>query len=189
MKIALTVWENRISPVFDSAKTLFIAEVENGKLINSQYLQFDPEKPSRLTDMLINQDVRVLICGAILEVSADMIDAGGIKLIPFVSGVTEEILEVYATGLPVTPKFLMPGCGRRRRRKNKQRKVLSSQSEEVVTMPKGNGAGPQGKGPGTGKGAGGCSTGKGGTSKGRGKGGGRGYGKGRGQAKKINPDI
>ena len=34
MKVAITVWGNRISPVFDSAQTILLAEIEQGKIIS-----------------------------------------------------------------------------------------------------------------------------------------------------------
>ncbi|MEZ4551736.1 MAG: hypothetical protein R2860_13105 [Desulfobacterales bacterium] len=45
MKVALTAWEDRISPVFDAARTLLIAEVENGEIVKRQHVSFFPECP------------------------------------------------------------------------------------------------------------------------------------------------
>ncbi len=183
MKIALTFWENRISPVFDSAKLLLIAEVEKEKEVNSQYVQFNPESPLLFVEMLNRMDVEVLICGAISEVPAAMLEASGIKLIPFISGNAEEILKLFAKKHPLIPKYLMPGCGRKRRGKGNKKNVFFSQQKEVSSMAKKDGTGPQGQGRGTGKGRGGCGAGKGGKGTGQGKGGGQctGPGRGRGQ--------
>ncbi len=43
MKIALTVWGNRISPVFDSAQTLLVAQIKNDKVIKKSYERFDSD--------------------------------------------------------------------------------------------------------------------------------------------------
>lgn len=117
MKTALTVWENRISPVFDSAHMLLVVEIKNEKIISRRHEPFNPERPLRLTDRLHELEVAVLICGAISEMPAKMIDACDIKLIPFIAGNTDEVLEYYAKGLPLIPMFLMPGCDRERRKK------------------------------------------------------------------------
>ncbi len=50
MKAALTAWEKRISPVFDSAHTLLIAEIENGEVRDKHYEPFDPNFPWRLAN-------------------------------------------------------------------------------------------------------------------------------------------
>ncbi len=116
MKTALTVWENRISPVFDAAQMLLIAEIDNTKIINKRHEPFDPEIPLRFIDRLLEIDVAVLICGAISEIPANMIEARAITLIPFISGNAEDVLEHYAQGLPIIPAFLMPGCNRKRKK-------------------------------------------------------------------------
>jgi hypothetical protein len=36
--------------------------------------------------------------------------AGGITLIPFITGKVDRVLEAYARGESLTPGFLMPGC-------------------------------------------------------------------------------
>ncbi len=121
MKTALTVWENRISPVFDAAQMLLIAEIDNTKIINQRHEPFDPELPLRLIDRLLELDVAVLICGAISEIPATVIEAQAIKLIPFISGNADDVLEHYAQGLPIIPTFLMPGCDRKRQKQAKRR--------------------------------------------------------------------
>ncbi len=188
MKTALTIWGKRISPVFDSAHKLLIAEIENSKVINKQYKKFNPEKPSSLTNLLTKLYVEVLICGAISEVPANIIEVGGIKLIPFIAGYADEVLKSYARGKQNIPAFLMPGCGRKRHRHNRgnpENKLYGyfNARKGVMNVPRGNGTGPQGQGPGTGKGKGGCKSGRGGggsvKTSGQGKGGGKGSGKGR----------
>ena len=65
MKMALTVWGNRISPVFDAAHMLLVVEVENTKIISRRYEPFYPELPTRLALRLAEMNVATLICGAI----------------------------------------------------------------------------------------------------------------------------
>ncbi|MBT4091032.1 MAG: dinitrogenase iron-molybdenum cofactor biosynthesis domain-containing protein [Deltaproteobacteria bacterium] len=110
MKTALTVWENRISPVFDLADTLLIAEIINNKIVSKRSESFNAQKPQLLLEMLLQQNVAVLICGAISEHPATIIETECIALIPFISGLTDEILGVLADGDSITPRFLMPGC-------------------------------------------------------------------------------
>ncbi len=179
MKAALTIWEDRVSPVFDSAHMLLVAEIKNAKIVSTQHERFNPEMPTRLAEMLNGLDVPVLICGAISEIPANVIEAYGIKLIPFIAGNVDEVLDSYAKGIKLAPDFLMPGCGRNcRRQRRKHPAGYVPQKEDM--MPKENGTGPKGQGPGTGKGRGKCNPGKRGKGSGQGKAGNRGTGSGKG---------
>ena len=151
MKVALTVWEKRISPVFDSAAMLLIAEIENSEVTVKHTEPFNPEMASQLAMSLSFQDVDTLICGAISEVPADMIEAEGIKLIPFISGDVFEILNSYAKGIPIVPEFLMPGCGRGQR-KCKNSDALSCREKKVTNTAQTSSPLTMGKSPGRCKG-------------------------------------
>jgi predicted Fe-Mo cluster-binding NifX family protein len=110
MKVAVTVWEDRISPVFDASRRLLIAKIENARITDRSYVIFDPERPANLARTLTELDVPVLICGAVSQDPANRINAGGITLIPFITGEVERVLEFYAKGNSLEPTFVMPGC-------------------------------------------------------------------------------
>jgi predicted Fe-Mo cluster-binding NifX family protein len=186
MKMALTVWGSRISPVFDAAHMLLVVEIENTKIINRWDVPFYPEFPSRLAEMLAEMDVEIFICGAISEMPANILEAKGIKLYPFISGDTGKVIEAYAKNVSIIPMFLMPGCNRKRYRhsvKVKKHGACFAHGREVMHMPRGDGTGPKGQGPGTGRGQGGRKKGKGrkgsGTNSGQMTGGGMGRGRGK----------
>ena len=110
MKVAVTVWEDRISPVFDASRHLLIAEIENTRVTRRSFVLFNPERPSHLVKTLTELEVPVLICGAVSQVPANMIVAGGITMIPFIAGEVDRVLDVYAKGRSLAPAFVMPGC-------------------------------------------------------------------------------
>lgn len=189
MKMALTVWGNRISPVFDAAHILLVVEIENATIINRHYEPFHPESPTRLAVRLMEMNVAVLICGAISEMPANTLEANVIKLIPFITGDAVEVIDAYVKDVPFMPSFLMPRCSHKRYRragKGKKHSARFPQGREVMHMPKGDGTGPQGPGPGTGKGQGRSKSGKGhgrsGTNSGRKSGKGQRRGQGRGKS-------
>jgi len=110
MKVALTVWDEKISPVFDSAHKLLIVDIKNGEIKNVSYEPFTPQLEAGFTEELSRQGIDVLICGAISKPYSTRIEASSIELIPFIGGSVNEILESYAKGNPLVPAFLMPGC-------------------------------------------------------------------------------
>ena len=109
MKIAIPIWEDRISPVLDAASRLLIVEV------------VDQEEASRFETYLENQElthrcarirglgIHTLICGAVSNSFLKMLEASGIDIIPGISGHPEAVLHAYLQGNLYHSKFLMPG--------------------------------------------------------------------------------
>ena len=120
MRIALPVWDGRISPVFDTALNLLLVEYEGHREANrtTEALTegFAPRRAARMADLAVD----VLICGAISHPLASMLVSYGIQVVPFVSGNADEVLSAYLSGSLAGPDypacFRMPGCRGRRRR-------------------------------------------------------------------------
>ncbi len=111
MKVALTVWENRISPLFDCARTLLIVDITDETAACRYFEPFHYESPSSRAAKLSELKVQVLICGAVSDLFANMIEAYGIRMISFVAGAVDEVIDAYLTGAISSSKFQMPGCG------------------------------------------------------------------------------
>lgn len=112
LKLAITIWGNRISPVFDAAGTLLVAEIKNRMIIKKSYASFNPETPSDLIKTLKKMEVSVLICGAISTKPADLIVESDIKLISFVTGNALKLLNNIAHKQTIEKTFMMPGCSK-----------------------------------------------------------------------------
>ena len=111
MKLALTVWENRISPVFDCAQRLLVVDI-HGEMAASKHLEpFRYESPFSRATKLSDLGINVLICGAVSDSFANIIETYGIRIIPFVAGAVEEVLDAFLNGQIYDTKFRMPGCG------------------------------------------------------------------------------
>ena len=112
MRIAIAVWQSRVSPVFDVAGRLLVVEAESGRETSRTEETiaepFLPRKVRRLRELGVN----VLICGAISRPLAAMIAQAGIAVIPWIAGEVDQVLKGYLDGQLPDPRFLMPGCGR-----------------------------------------------------------------------------
>jgi len=65
MKIALAVWQERISPVFDASRSLRVVQLTaEGKEERREEISLDVAYPSQRVTILMNQRIEVLICGA-----------------------------------------------------------------------------------------------------------------------------
>ena len=110
MKVALTVWENRISPLFDCAGMLLVADIvdrtETGRKLESLHCESPFSRAEKLSDL----GIEVLICGAVSNLFANIIESHGIRIIPFIAGPVDEVLYAYLTGRLLDSKFRMPGC-------------------------------------------------------------------------------
>ena len=111
-KVAITVWEERVSPVFDAANTLLIVEIVDTKVVGTHYHRFDPTLISQLINILGDQGVVLLICGAVSEGPAKLLEASGLELIPFIAGNISEVLAMLVSKNPAWREMKMPGCGR-----------------------------------------------------------------------------
>jgi predicted Fe-Mo cluster-binding NifX family protein len=110
MNIAITVWEDRISPVFDSGRTLLIAKIKDNAVVSTAYLPFDFDRPLEFLRMLRSEKIKIIISGAISEGQANMLLAEGYELISFIAGDVRRVLETFAKGETLGEDFRMPGC-------------------------------------------------------------------------------
>ena len=119
MRVALPVWNGRVSPVFDTARHLLILDIDAGQTVSRSEAGSDetlwPLKVRRLSGL----GVQVLICGGISPGLADMIGAYGIRVVPGVAGNAEEVIKAFVSGQIQSSRFFMPGwraCAPARRR-------------------------------------------------------------------------
>lgn len=117
MKTAFPFWDNRIAPVFDTARELYIVEVEFGRIVREGQEPLAGELPVQKALRLAELEVGTLICGAISRPLQEMIAGCGIRVIPFVAGGVREVVRAWFSGEFDQGAYAMPGCfgGRRRR--------------------------------------------------------------------------
>ncbi|MDT8390652.1 MAG: NifB/NifX family molybdenum-iron cluster-binding protein [Lentisphaeria bacterium] len=108
MRIALAVLNNRIAPVFDTARHLIVFDDNDEKV--RREVSLIEEVPLHRARQLADIGVNVLICGAVSRPLRAMIQAWGVEIHPFVSGDVTDILQAYRDGRLDTPDFAMPGC-------------------------------------------------------------------------------
>jgi predicted Fe-Mo cluster-binding NifX family protein len=110
MKVVLTVWENRISPVADSAGQLLVVDVENRTVQGRRTESLETESLFSRARRLSDLETAIFICGAISDFFAGLLEGYGIQLMPFICGKAEEVLDAYLSGSLPCPRFTMTGC-------------------------------------------------------------------------------
>ncbi|MDY6973605.1 MAG: NifB/NifX family molybdenum-iron cluster-binding protein [Thermodesulfobacteriota bacterium] len=110
MKIAIPVWEGKVSPVFDTASRLLVFQVEDKKETSRFETYLNEQDLAKRRVRIQDLGVDTLICGAISRHFRRMIMASGINVISWISGSLEDVLDAYLNGNLFHSKFLMPGC-------------------------------------------------------------------------------
>lgn len=112
MRIALTVWNGRIAPVFDVAGTVRLVE-QNGEQITQDTTAALPDSDGMMSRIaaLVELKIDVLVCGAVSRPVHRMLTASGIRVHSFVSGEVNEVLEAFLCDRLEEKDFSMPGCG------------------------------------------------------------------------------
>ena len=109
MKLALTVWDDRISPVADSARRLLVVRVRSQGIMGRELAEFDSDSIFYRARRLADLDTRILICGAISDFFAGLVKGYGIRLIPRIRGQVEEVVDAFLGETLTDPKFAMIG--------------------------------------------------------------------------------
>lgn len=114
MIIAISIWNDRIAPVFDVARRLSLLTVENGRVTATAEVACAEESLHARAQQLCDCHVHTLICGAISRELESMIAGNGIQVIPFTAGETTAVASNWLSGqLLKNDHYLMPGCCRR----------------------------------------------------------------------------
>ena len=110
MKIAVSVWEGRVSPVFDTASRLLVLDTEGTGEASRFEVFLDEQTCSRKCSRIQVLGVDILICGAISRYFQGILTSSGIRVIPWVCGAASEVVTAYMDGTLSQPRYLMPGC-------------------------------------------------------------------------------
>jgi predicted Fe-Mo cluster-binding NifX family protein len=110
MKVAIPVYGDCVSNVFDFAHKLLLVDIQNGKETQRCEEKLESLSLSQRAEKLKNLEVDVLLCGAVSQLLANMVTRSGIEVFPYVTGNTENVLSAYMAEQLIRPEFCMPGC-------------------------------------------------------------------------------
>lgn len=109
MRVAVPIFEGRISPVFDWAQRLLVIDHDgtNEQARSEENLAglAPPFRPGRLAHL----GVEVLLCGGISAPVAAMLESQGVSVIPGLVGEVDGVFEAFFAGRLPDPAFAMPG--------------------------------------------------------------------------------
>ena len=109
MRVAMPIWESRVSPVFDTAKQVLIVDIDRGEVASQFVLPLREKFIPRRAIFLGRRQVEILICGGISVYLARLVNAQGIQVVPGIEGTADEVLKAFCQGNIPSPRFLMAG--------------------------------------------------------------------------------
>ncbi len=110
MKAAFAIWENRIAPVFDTARQIHVIEVEGGQVIRETDVLLPEGLPAHKVAALQEQGVESLVCGAISRPMQALVASYNIQVLGFIAGDLREVTQAWLSGTLDRRTFGMPGC-------------------------------------------------------------------------------
>jgi predicted Fe-Mo cluster-binding NifX family protein len=110
MKTAITVWNNRVSPVFDVANQALLFDLDGHRITSEHFLILPHSCTAEKILWLQDAKTEVLICGAISREAHANANNAGIRVYPFIAGDILKVLQAYLAGKLVAGGFAMPGC-------------------------------------------------------------------------------
>ncbi len=113
MKIAFAFWDNRIAPVFDTSRQIYVIDAESGHIVREAEEDLTDDLLVRKILRLVELGIDTVVCGAISRSTYELVSAYGIHVVPFVAGDLDEVIRVWLSGNLDSETFTMPGCGGR----------------------------------------------------------------------------
>ena len=116
MVTVLTIWNDRIAPVFDVAGQALLVVSEDGTALSRDNLVLPGNSAMAKVAWLAEARADVLVCGAISRPARFAAHASGIEVYGFIAGNIREVLQACLEGKLRESGFAMPGCHVRRGR-------------------------------------------------------------------------
>ncbi len=97
-RIAIPVFENRISNRLDCSENILLYSVENNKIESHETVHLIRANPSLKLNMLLELGIDVLICNGITDFYSQKLKGYKIQVIPWISGEVQEVMSQYLNG-------------------------------------------------------------------------------------------
>jgi len=123
MKVAIPLWQGRVSPVFDEAGRILVVDVFEGRERDRKEESLRNQNPFERAKALPGMGIDLLICGMITQTQRAALDSAGIRIIPHICGPVEDVISAFLDGRIESGALLMPGCGQRRRSRRHRKRA------------------------------------------------------------------
>ncbi len=110
MRAAVTVWDGRISPLFDVSREAVILTIENAAVVARTTASVETPHPALKVARLTELGIDTVICGAISEPLRSELTIRGVRVVGFVAGVIDHAIQAFIADERPAPALSMSGC-------------------------------------------------------------------------------
>jgi predicted Fe-Mo cluster-binding NifX family protein len=108
--VAIPIWQQRVSPVLDSATRLLVVTRRQGVPMQRREVILGPLGPEALAQSLAELHVDIVLCAALSEVVQRALQKQGVRVRPHLCGEVEAVLRAFCCRRLARDEFRMPGC-------------------------------------------------------------------------------
>lgn len=112
MTVAIPSWQQRVSPVLDTATRLIVVTCRDGKEFSRREVLLGPLPPEEFARNVAELHVNVLLCGALSLELQHALEKNGVRVWPHLCGPINDILQAFGCGQLDRAEFYLPGCNR-----------------------------------------------------------------------------
>ena len=108
-RLAIPVFETRVSPVLDSCQRMVVVDIEEGREIRRQELTLEKMSVHERIEVLARWGIRKIICAGVSDVMCRFLAGKNIALVSGIAGELEKIINAYICNRLDNACFIMPG--------------------------------------------------------------------------------
>lgn len=118
MRVAIPRFGECVAPCFEYSATITIFDVKGQRVKGHTDFNLHSQNPFDRIRLLRDQGVQTLICGGVESRIEDVIQASGIRVLSWVSGNVDELLDLFIHGrlLPQSDRHAPPRTTRSKKR-------------------------------------------------------------------------
>lgn len=109
MKVAISIWDGKVSPVLDAARQLLVADIRMGKNISRELVNIPQLNYLQLARFICEHNIDILICGAVSHQLESLLMRHGIDITPWVKGDVDDIIASFEEGRKSRQFHYLPG--------------------------------------------------------------------------------
>jgi predicted Fe-Mo cluster-binding NifX family protein len=115
-RVAIPVFESRVSPVLDSCQRMVVVDIERGCEIRRQELSLEKMPIHERIEVMARWGIRKVICAGVSDIMCRFLAGKNIALVSGIAGELEKIIDAYICNRLDDACYIMPG---KRDEKNK----------------------------------------------------------------------
>ena len=114
IRTAIAAWQGSVATTLDFARTLLLVDIVDGRVTARKEARLAATCPRAIAHALEAAGAQAVICGAVSAPLWVAVEERGIRIIPYVHGDVEEVIQGCLDDTLRDERFHMAGCRTRR---------------------------------------------------------------------------